>query len=87
MKYSEKTHNNKLSWRNRIKLCWSVLTTGTYNPKDYKTIHEEEQWAICRQRDEEMNACIRPRTNPRKFKGDHSKVKYTDYYDIGNNEA
>ena len=53
---------DKLSWITRIKLCWTVLTTGKYNPKEYKTKHEDEQWQICQKRLKEMQATIRPRS-------------------------
>ncbi len=51
------------SWLTRIRLCWTVLTTGRHNPKDYKTRDEEKQWQICRQRDRELASAIRPRTD------------------------
>jgi hypothetical protein len=38
------------------------MTRGRYDPRDYKTIHEEEQWEICEKRREEMDACKRSRT-------------------------
>ena len=62
---------NKLSWRTRARLLWDVATRGKYDPRDYKTIHEEEQWAICEQRRKEMNACVRPREHfPYKWEED-----------------
>ncbi len=51
----------KLSWRTRLKLCWNVLTKGKYNWREYRTRLEEEQWLICEQRREEMDACVRER--------------------------
>ena len=74
---------HELSWKNRLKLCWAVLTTGKYNPSDYKTIHEQEQWDLCRQRDKEMNACTRPRTYPViRIKDIKCKAsRYTDYFE------
>jgi hypothetical protein len=51
-----------LSWATRIRLCWDVLVKGIFKREHYKTIHEQEQWDICRQRDKEMNATTRPRT-------------------------
>ena len=53
---------DKLGWLTRIKLCWVVLTKGKFNPAEYRTRYMQEQWDICRKRDAEMNACIRPRT-------------------------
>tara|TARA_Y100000310_G_C20486042_1_gene716902 strand:- start:706 stop:909 length:204 start_codon:yes stop_codon:yes gene_type:complete len=54
---------NKLSFTNRIKLCWNVLIKGKYNPKDYKTTQEQEQWEICEKRRKEMQAHSRSRTD------------------------
>lgn len=51
-----------LSWPTRLKLCWDVLVKGKFERGHYKTIHEQEQWDICRQREKEMNSNIRPRT-------------------------
>ena len=53
---------DKLSWKTRLMLFWEVFTKGKYDPRDYKTIHEQEQWDLCRKREAEMNACVRPRT-------------------------
>jgi hypothetical protein len=54
-------YNDKLSWKTRLRLCWDVATRGKYDPRDYKTIHQEEQWAICEQRRKELAATCRPR--------------------------
>ena len=54
---------DKLSWGTRLKLCWTVLTKGKYNPALYRTRHYEEQWQICQQRLKEMQATCRPRTD------------------------
>ena len=42
-----------------------------------KQAHAEKQLRICRERQKEMDCCVRPRTYP-KVKGD---CKYTDFYD------
>ena len=55
-------NEDKLAWITRLSLCWTVLTKGKYNPKDYKTKHEEKQFRICQKRLKEMQACVRPRT-------------------------
>ena len=52
---------DKLSWRTRAKLCWSVLTKGKYDPRDYKTIRQQEQWDICEQRRRDLEGGHRPR--------------------------
>ena len=53
---------HRFSWKTKLRLCWDVMTRGRYDPRDYKTIHEEEQWEICEKRRDEMDACKRPRT-------------------------
>ena len=53
--------NDKLSWKTRLRLFWDVATTGTYDHRDYKTIHEEEQWELCEQRRKELESTCRPR--------------------------
>ena len=45
-----------------------------------KQIHAEKQLKICRQRQKEMDATIRPRSYP-KVRGE---CKYTDYFDEDN---
>ena len=45
-----------------------------------KQIHTEKQLKICRERQKEMDACVRPRTYP-KVRGE---CKYTDYFDEDN---
>ena len=55
----------KMSLWTRLRLCWDVCTRGKYDPRDYKTIHEQEQWDICEQRRKELAKGHRPRT---KFK-------------------
>ena len=54
-------NKNKFSFLTRIRLCWVVLTTGKYDTRDYKAIHEEEQWEICEKRRKELAASCRPR--------------------------
>ena len=54
---------DKLGWITRLKLCWVVLTKGTYNPAEYRTKHAQKQWDICRERDRDMNAAVRPRVD------------------------
>jgi len=78
-----KNRNDKFSWLTRLKFCWTLLTRGTYNPKDYKTIHEQKEWDACRKRDKEMNKCVRPRTNTGQgqSKANKSQVSYTDYFE------
>ena len=51
-----------LSWVTRLKLCWEVLIFGKYDPRDFKTIHEQEQWEVCEKRRKEMASTVRPRT-------------------------
>ena len=72
---------NKLGWWTRIKLCWSVLTTGAYNPKDYRTRDAQKQWDICQKRQAEMDACIQPRTETHEWRTSSSdnRLHYTDY--------
>ena len=45
-----------------------------------KQIHTEKQLKICRERQKEMDACIRPRSYP-KVRG---QAHYTDYFDEDN---
>lgn len=45
-----------------------------------KQIHTEKQLKICRERQKEMDACVRPRSYP-KVRGE---CKYTDYFDEDN---
>jgi hypothetical protein len=52
---------DRLSWRNRLKLCWEVFCWGKYDPRDYKTIQQEEAWERCEQMREELDSCIRER--------------------------
>ena len=40
---------DKLSWLTRFKLFWQVFTRGKYDPRDYKTINEQETWERCEQ--------------------------------------
>lgn len=76
MKKSE--GKDKLSWVNRLKLCYFILLKGTYkNMPQYRTEHEQEQWDICRKRDAELRATIRPRSSP-KVRG---RLSYTDYFE------
>ena len=48
-----------------------------------KQIHIEKQLKICRERQKEMDACVRPRSYP-KVRG---QVHYTDYFDEDNWKA
>jgi len=52
---------DKLSWRNRLKLCWQVLCWGKCDSRDYKTIREEEAWERCEQMRKELDSCVRER--------------------------
>ena len=52
---------DKLSWRNRVKLCWEVFCFGKYDPRDYKTIREEEAWERCEQMRKELDSGNRRR--------------------------
>lgn len=45
-----------------------------------KQIHIEKQLKNCRERQEEMDACVRPRSYP-KVRGE---AHYTDYFDEDN---
>ena len=48
-----------------------------------KQIHIEKQLKICRERQKEMDACVRPRSYP-KVRGE---AHYTDYFDEDNWKA
>ena len=54
---------DKLGWSTRLKLCWAVLSKGVYDPKKYKTIHDQQQQEVCDQRRRELDATKRPRTD------------------------
>lgn len=54
-------NGNKLGWITRIKLCWRVLTRGTYDPDKYRTRHAQKQWRTCEQRRRDLDATIRPK--------------------------
>jgi hypothetical protein len=56
-------NKDKLSLWTRLRLCWDMLTRGKYDPRDYKTVHEQEQWNICEQRRRDMEVASRPRTD------------------------
>ena len=56
-------NKDKLGWLTRLSLCWNVFTRGKYDPRDYKTIRQQEQWDACEQRREELESTIRPRTH------------------------
>ena len=45
-----------------------------------KQIHVEKQLKVCKERQKEMDACVRPRTYP-KVRGE---AHYTDYFDEDN---
>jgi len=51
---------DKLSWLTRLKLFWEVFTRGKYDPRDYKTINEEEAWERCEQMRKDLAAAERP---------------------------
>ena len=55
-----------LSWSNRLKLCWEVLTRGKYDPRDYKTILEEEVHERCEKMRSDLRKGERQRTGPKK---------------------
>lgn len=55
------TMTSKLDWSTRLRLCWDVLTKGRYDPRDYRTTKQEEQWIICEKRRKELDAANRPR--------------------------
>ena len=57
------TDKDKFSWVTRLRICWCVLLSGNCDLKKYKTIHEQKEWDICRERDREMNACVRKRSS------------------------
>ena len=40
-------NSDKLGWWTRIRLCWTVLTKGEYDPTQYRTRLAQEQWDIC----------------------------------------
>ena len=63
---------HKLSVRTRLRLCWDILTRGKYDPRDYKTVHEQEQWDICEKRRKELIASTRPR-QPFSYKWDEDE--------------
>ena len=71
------SNKHKLSWLNRIKLCWNALLKGKVRPEDCKTIHEEEQWETCEQRRKHLEKSTRPRT----YIGQKGKLDYTDYFE------
>ena len=52
----------KLSWLTRLKLSWQVFTRGKYDPRDYKTINEQETWERCEQMRKDLAAAERSRT-------------------------
>ena len=59
----------KLSWLTRLKLFWQVFTRGKYDPRDYKTINEQETWERCEQMRKDLAAAERPRA-PKEFKSE-----------------
>ena len=72
---------DRLGWITRLKLCWSVLIKGTYDPKEYRTREAQKQWDLCRRRDKEMASTIRPRTETgeRRTSSGDNRLYYTDY--------
>ena len=72
---------DKLSWLTRLRLCWEVFTRGQYDPRDYRTRHQEQQWQICEERRKEMEKCTRPRTHFRRPDNCYHIPNYTDYFE------
>ena len=56
-------NQEKMSLRTRLRLCWTVLVKGTYDPKNYKTRHAQKQWNTCEQRRKDLEVSCRPRTD------------------------
>ena len=54
---------DKLSWLTRLKLFWEVFTRGKYDPRDYKTINEEEAWERCEQMRKDLASGERPKAD------------------------
>ena len=63
------TRKDKLSWRTRLRLFWDVFTKGKYDPRDYKTINEEEQWQRCEKMRKDLASAERPAPK-KKFKSE-----------------
>ena len=55
-------NKEKLSWLTRLKLFWQVFTRGEYDPRDYKTINEQETWERCEQMRKDLATAEKPRT-------------------------
>ena len=53
----------KLSWSDRLRLCWEVFTRGKYDPRDYKTIKEQEAWERCEQMRKDLSSVERPKAD------------------------
>ena len=53
----------KLRLRSRLRLCWDVFTRGKYDPRDYKTIREEEAWVRCEKIRKDLASATRPRVD------------------------
>ena len=53
----------KLSWSDRLRLCWEVFTRGKYDPRDYKTIKEQEAWERCEQMRKALASGERPKAD------------------------
>jgi hypothetical protein len=53
---------DKLGWLTRLKLFWQVFTRGKYDPRDYKTINEQETWERCEQMRKDLASTEGPRT-------------------------
>ena len=53
---------DKLSWRTRLRLLWDVFARGKYDPRDYKTIDEEERWQRCEKTRKDLASAERPRS-------------------------
>ena len=51
-----------MSWKTRLKAVWDILVHGNLINAPYRTKHAEKQFELCQQRQREMDACIRPRT-------------------------
>jgi len=56
---------DKLSWKNRLKLCFNVLRYGKYNPENYPSIKDEEMKARLKKMREDLASSCRPRTDHR----------------------
>jgi hypothetical protein len=53
----------KMSFWTRTRLCWDVFTRGKYDPRDYRTIREEEAWVRCEKIRKDLASATRPRVD------------------------